>query len=134
MTGVQTCALPISLLVEDEAPVRHLAKRALERAGWTVLPAGSAEEALELVADRAIDLAVSDVVLPGLDGTELLARLRAGRAALPAILVSGYAESAVRGDLPSEGTRFLAKPYALRALTDAEAVSGMAAGSFPKCS
>ena len=105
------------LLVEDEAPVRDLAERALRQRGWAVISAGSAEAALERSAsmDR-IDLLVSDIVLPGMDGQALLGRLRDRHPGLPAILVSGYAESAVRGDLPPDGVTFLPKPYALKAL------------------
>lgn len=109
----------IVLLVEDEAPVRALAERALRQAGWTVLTAGSAEAALDRLDGASIDLLVSDIVLPGMDGTALLTRLRASRPHLPAILVSGYAESAVRGDLPPDDVAFLPKPYALKALVAA---------------
>jgi two-component system cell cycle sensor histidine kinase/response regulator CckA len=107
------------LLVEDEAPVRALAERALRQAGWAVLTADSAEAALDRLGAEPIDLLVSDIVLPGMDGTALLARLRARRPDLPAILVSGYAESAVRGDLPLDDVAFLPKPYALKALVAA---------------
>ncbi len=114
----------IVLLVEDEAPVRDLAERALRQRGWTVLSAGSAEAALERSAavDR-IDLLVSDIVLPGMDGQALLVRLRDRHPGLPAVLVSGYAESAVRGDLPLDGVTFLPKPYALKALAAAAGAS-----------
>ena len=108
------------LLVEDESAVRRLAERALRQAGWTVLVAESAEAALErIAAEVRIDLLVSDIVLPNMDGAALLVRLRDRHPNLPAILVSGYAESAVRGDLPMDGVAFLPKPYALKALVAA---------------
>ena len=99
--------------------MRNLADRALRQAGWTVLVADSAEAALEQAGTEPIDLLVSDIVLPGMDGATLLAHLRATRPDLPAILVSGYAESAVRGDLPPDGVAFLPKPYALKTLVAA---------------
>ncbi len=103
------------LLVEDEAPLLKLADRALRRAGFAVLPAGSAEEALELVADPANrpDALVSDVVMPGMDGIALAARLRERLPGLPVLLVSGYAEVALGRDLAAEGLRLLPKPYGL---------------------
>jgi two-component system cell cycle sensor histidine kinase/response regulator CckA len=78
-----------ALLVEDEAPVRALAERALRQAGWTVLAAESAEAALARIdapGEPRIDLLISDIVLPGMDGPALLARLRARGPNLPAIL------------------------------------------------
>jgi len=112
------------LLVEDEAAVRELAERALRQRNWTVLSAGSAEAALEgSSTTERIDLLVSDIILPGMDGQGLLARLRERHPDLPAILVSGYAESAVRGDLPLNGVTFLPKPYALKALVAAAEAS-----------
>lgn len=117
----------VVLLVEDEAPVRDLAERALRQRGWTVLSAESAEAALERsAAVERIDLLVSDIVLPGMDGQALLAHLRDRHPGLPAILVSGYAESAVRGDLPLDGVTFLPKPYALKALVAAAGASLLA--------
>lgn len=108
------------LLVEDEAAVRTLAERALRQAGWRVASFGSAEAALEALDSLgALDLLVSDIVLPNMDGQALLRHLRESRPGLPAILVSGYAESAVRGDLPLDGVTFLPKPYALKALVAA---------------
>lgn len=112
----------IVLLVEDEPSVRRLAERALHKAGWTVLAVDSAESALlhmSTATAPSIALLISDIVLPGMDGAALLARLRADQPNLPAILVSGYADSAVRGDLPLDGVVFLPKPYALKALVAA---------------
>jgi two-component system, cell cycle sensor histidine kinase and response regulator CckA len=106
---------PPVLLVEDEPPLLRLAARALRGAGYTVLTATSAEEALDLLEGGApVPCAlVSDVVMPGLDGLALAARLRARHPTLPVLLVSGYAEAALGRDLASEGLRLLPKPYAL---------------------
>ena len=109
------------LLVEDEDPIRRLAERALSRAGWQVLQADSAEAALTSLpqpGDSSVPPAVlvSDVVLPGMDGTELVRKIRETWPGLPAVLVSGYADSALPGDLAGEGTVFLPKPYRLKEL------------------
>ena len=102
------------LLVEDEPAVRRLAERSLARAGFAVLAVESAEAALAAL-DRptAARLAalVSDVVLPGQDGPALLAQLRALRPGLPALLVSGHADAALRQRLDAAAAGFLAKPY-----------------------
>jgi two-component system cell cycle sensor histidine kinase/response regulator CckA len=103
------------LLVEDEAPLLKLAERALRRAGFEVVPTGSAEEALEMLeagAPRPLAL-VSDVVMPGMDGLELAQLLRAKEPELPVLLVSGYAETALGRDLAAERIRLLPKPYRL---------------------
>ena len=106
------------LLVDDEDGVRRLAARALAKQGWTVLSAESGEAALALLAPdgvaESLSAIVSDVVMPGMDGPALVRAVRTLRPGLPAILASGYAEEAVRGDLAAEGIGFLAKPYTLR--------------------
>ncbi len=106
------------LLVEDEPPLLRLAERALRRAGFEVMTAASAEEAIELVeggAPRPVAL-VSDVVMPGLDGLALATRLREDDPDLPVLLVSGYAEVALGRDLAAERLRLLPKPYGLAEL------------------
>ena len=109
------------LLVEDDNAVRRFAERGLQRSGWTVVSAGSAESALESLpaAGDGFDLLVSDVVMPGMEGPALVAEVRKIWPNLPAILVSGYAESALTGDLPTERVVFLPKPYSLAELLDA---------------
>jgi two-component system cell cycle sensor histidine kinase/response regulator CckA len=103
------------LLVEDEAPLLRLAERALTRAGFAVLSAASAEEAIELLeagAPKPMAL-VSDVVMPGMDGLALAARLRERDPGLPVLLVSGYAQVALGRDLDAERLKLLPKPYGL---------------------
>ena len=108
------------LLVDDEEGVRRLAVRALSKAGWTVLHAGSGDAALTMLSDRAsdapIDAIVSDVIMPGMDGVTLVRAVRMLYPSLPAILASGYAEDAVHGDLATEAITFVPKPYKLKAL------------------
>jgi len=103
------------LLVEDEPPLLRLAAQALRRAGFEVVTAGAAEEALDLLQEGGPRPAalVSDVVMPGLDGFALAGRLRAEDPELPVLLVSGYAEAALGRDLAAERLRLLPKPYRL---------------------
>jgi two-component system cell cycle sensor histidine kinase/response regulator CckA len=111
------------LLVDDEVGVRRLAVRALTRRGWSVLAADSGEAALELLQEDPNQLAalaavISDVVMPGMDGPALVRALRQMRPDLPAILTSGYAEEAVRGELTLENVLVLSKPYSLKLMLD----------------
>ncbi|MEX6508984.1 cell cycle histidine kinase CckA [Jiella sp. M17.18] len=107
------------LLVEDEDHVRAGNVRALKMRGYEVHEAASGQEALEILdeVDGKIDLVVSDVVMPEMDGPTLLKEMRKTRPDLKFIFVSGYAEDAFAKNLP-EGEKFgfLAKPFSLRDL------------------
>jgi two-component system cell cycle sensor histidine kinase/response regulator CckA len=110
------------LLVEDEAPVRSFASRALGLRGWTVLEADSAEAALALLEDPRleVDVVVSDVVMPGLDGPSWVRMARRSRPDLSVVFVSGYAEDVFRRHIGDLGDyRFLPKPYQLTDLSEA---------------
>ena len=107
------------LLVEDEESVRMFGARALRGKGYTVLEADSGEAALDLIGghDGDIDLLISDVVMPGMDGTELVERVRASRPELKVIFISGYAEEAFGEKLGrSRDVHFLPKPFSLAQL------------------
>jgi two-component system cell cycle sensor histidine kinase/response regulator CckA len=109
----------VILLVEDEDAVRSFAVRALESRGYQVLAANSGEAALEEVAgfQGDINLVVSDVVMPGMDGPTLIKKLREQSPTLKVIFISGYAEDAFRRNLPpSEDFAFLPKPFSLKQL------------------
>ncbi len=107
------------LIVEDEEAIRFVARRVLERAGYTVLDAGSGEEALALLdAHRGpLDLVMSDVVMPGISGVELARRLRESHPALRVVLASGYSDEVIHGesDIGRE-LRVIGKPYSLHYL------------------
>ncbi|MCW1843999.1 cell cycle histidine kinase CckA [Prosthecomicrobium hirschii] len=110
------------LLVEDEEAVRAFASRALRSRGYTVHEAGSGTEALAVMEETGgrIDLVVSDVVMPELDGPSLLRELRKQRPELKIIFVSGYAEDAFAKNLPEgESFHFLPKPFSLKQLATA---------------
>jgi two-component system cell cycle sensor histidine kinase/response regulator CckA len=123
-TGDAVLAGPASgvvLLVEDEAPVRAFASRALQMRGYTVLEAESAEDALDLLEDPAVrvDVFVTDVVMPGLDGPTWVQQALGARPEARVVFMSGYAEetfSEVQARIPH--SVFLPKPFSLKELTD----------------
>jgi len=111
----------IILLVEDEEAVRAFGARALTARGYTVLEAGSGLEALEVVEDNKgkIDLIVSDVVMPEMDGPTMFGELRKRGITVRVIFVSGYAEDAFAKNLPEgEDFGFLPKPFSLKQLIE----------------
>ena len=106
------------LLVEDEDPVRLFSARALANSGYKVLEAKSGETALEIMArGEKIDLLVTDVVMPKMDGPGLVARLRQRHPDLKVIFISGYTEDSFRKRLGDEREiHFLPKPFSLKQL------------------
>jgi CheY-like chemotaxis protein len=105
----------LALLVEDQAPIRRAMSRSLQRAGFNVIDVQSAEEALAVLEDlkAPIDLLVTDIVLPGLDGIQLALQLRTGRPDLRVLVCSGYAGDAEANALTADRrTAFLPKPFA----------------------
>ena len=109
------------LLVEDEEAVRAFGARALASRGYTVLEAGSGVEALEVVEANPgkIDLVVSDVVMPEMDGPTMFGELRKRGIKAKVIFVSGYAEEAFSKNLPEgEDFGFLPKPFSLKQLIE----------------
>jgi len=102
------------LLVDDQEMVRDMTKSVLDQAGYDVLVAGSGDEAIEVseAFSGAIDLVITDVVMPGLSGRETAERLRARRPDTRVIFVSGYTADALSDrDALRPGTRFLQKPF-----------------------
>jgi two-component system cell cycle sensor histidine kinase/response regulator CckA len=109
------------LLVEDEDAVRSFSARALRNKGYEVHEARSGEAALEMLrsdaALAALDLLVTDVVMPRLDGPTLVREVRERRPNLKVIFISGYAEDNFRQRLgEEEGIHFLPKPFTLKQL------------------
>jgi two-component system, cell cycle sensor histidine kinase and response regulator CckA len=107
------------LLVEDEEGLRGLNARGLSSRGYTVLEAANGVEAIQVLEDRAgeVDLVVSDVVMPEMDGPTLLKEMRKRNPELRMIFVSGYAEDAFEKNLPDGGQfAFLPKPFTLKQL------------------
>jgi CheY-like chemotaxis protein len=106
------------LVVEDDATVRMILSDVLEELGYNVLLASDARPAIPILqSDRRIDLMVSDVILPHINGRKLAEIARASRPDLKVLFVTGYAEHATfRGDFLDTGMDMLTKPFALDAL------------------
>ncbi|WP_238380912.1 PAS domain-containing hybrid sensor histidine kinase/response regulator [Alkalilacustris brevis] len=111
----------VILLVEDEAPVRAFASRALRMRGYTVIEADSAERALETLRDPAlkVDLFLTDVIMPGKDGPSWVREALSDRPGAKVIFVSGYAEDALSGGAAQiPNSAFLPKPFSLNELAE----------------
>ncbi len=109
------------LLVEDEAPVRAFAARALRLKGYKVLEAEHAEAALDLLADPelVVDVFVTDVVMPGMDGPSWVRSALRDRPKTRVVFISGYTEDIfAEGQSPVPNSVFLAKPFSLVELTE----------------
>jgi PAS domain S-box-containing protein len=107
------------LLVEDEPAVRAMTQAALQRHGYTVLPAASGSEALRIARanEGAIKVVLTDVVMPGMSGPQLVEQLREGHPRLVALFMSGYTSDAVlRHGIETGQADFLLKPFSTSAL------------------
>ena len=111
----------VILLVEDEAPVRAFASRALRLRGYTVLEADSAEAALKTLEDESlnVDLFVTDVVMPGKDGPSWVREALKARPDVRVVFVSGYAEDRLNNEKTQiPNSVFLPKPFSLNDLAE----------------
>jgi CheY-like chemotaxis protein len=105
------------LVVEDDRGVRRFARRVLEAAGYTVLTASDGVEAVEMSADEPVDLLLTDVVMPGMSGRDVAARLAAARPGIRTLYMSGHTDKGiVRDGVLEPGIEFLAKPFTAEAL------------------
>jgi two-component system cell cycle sensor histidine kinase/response regulator CckA len=114
------CGTETLLLVEDEAAVRSSARRLLERHGYTVIEARHGADALRIIeaGDQAVDLVITDVVMPEMGGRELVERLRTRHPGVKVLFMSGYSERAVASDgVMPPGTGFVEKPFTIEQLT-----------------
>lgn len=108
------------LLVEDEPMVRSVAERALTRHGYKVVTADNGEDALEILArNEPIDLLISDVVMPGMDGPTMVRQARQDRPDLKILFMSGYAEEQLRKSIDIDNVGFLPKPFSVTELAEA---------------
>ncbi|MFZ2983204.1 MAG: ATP-binding protein, partial [Sphingobium sp.] len=112
------------LLVEDEDMVRTVAERALTRQGYTVLTASDGELGLEMLATTTasgghIDLLISDVVMPNMDGPTMVTQARQTHPTLPVLFMSGYAEEQLRKSIDIANVNFLPKPFSVSQLAEA---------------
>lgn len=108
------------LLVEDEPFVREATCSILQNAGFEVLPAEDAREAMKLYEEcgRRVDLVMTDMVLPGRTGQQLGQDVRECSPETPVLVTSGYGEAAYETESPETRMFFLAKPYSRRALVE----------------
>lgn len=115
-----TQAIPATiLLVEDEATVREVTREALEMGGYRVLTANGAIAATHIAADEsiAIDLLLTDVVMPGMNGVELARQIQALRPELATLFMTGYAESEIlRVATFSAPHKHIKKPFTISGL------------------
>ena len=119
--GGKTKAGPLVLLVDDDDKVRELVRVNLEFEGYTVREAGSAEEGLEAIADAKPDLVLLDVMMPQVDGWEMLRRIqdKYGAGAIPVVMFSGKADERAEAQASSSGAQgFVGKPFDLQQLID----------------
>ena len=108
------------LLVEDEPMVRTVAERALTRHGYTVLTANNGEDALEILGrGEPVNLLISDVVMPVMDGPTMVREARKDRPDLPILFMSGYAEEQLRKSIDIDHVAFLPKPFSVQELAEA---------------
>ncbi|HXG92730.1 MAG TPA: response regulator [Blastocatellia bacterium] len=108
------------LLAEDDANSRLVFRRALEGEGYRVIDVGSAEDALEVLRSERVDLLITDVLMPGMSGIELLKQARELRPDLRAIVMTGYKTSeAIIGAFRNRACDFLTKPFGIDELTEA---------------
>jgi len=107
------------LIVEDEVMVRTVAERALARHGYSVLVAENGEAALEILGrEDKVDLMISDVVMPTMDGPTTVRAARLMHPDLPILFISGYAEEQLRKSIDIPNVAFLAKPFSVRQLAE----------------
>lgn len=103
----------IVMVVDDDDLVREVAGLMLQRAGYRVLKAEGGREAVEIMrrAGQAVDCAVVDVMMPGVDGPTALAEMRKIRPDLPAVMFSGFADDRLAARGAQAASRFLRKPF-----------------------
>ncbi len=103
---------PLVLIVDDDAGLRELMRVSLELEGYSVREASSADEALAALEDQAPRLVLLDVVMPGVDGWQMLQRMQERHGSIPVIMFSGKVEESSAADAEQRGARaFVGKPF-----------------------
>lgn len=112
-SGDSAAGAKVVLLAEDEPIVRRIMVETLRREGWSVLEAASGADALRRAQDSGapVDLLVTNIVMPGMDGRELADRLRRDQPGLPVLYVTGFSSEADPRRLPSTNAALLQKPF-----------------------
>jgi excisionase family DNA binding protein len=103
---------PLVLVVDDDPRLREFVRVNLEMEGYSVREASSADEALAALEDHAPELVLLDVVMPGVDGWQMLQRMQERHGSIPVIMFSGKVDDATTADAESRGARaFVGKPF-----------------------
>jgi excisionase family DNA binding protein len=110
---------PLVLVVDDDAILREYMRVHLELEGYSVREAGSAEDALAVIEDGAPDLVLLDVVMPGIDGWQMLQRMQERYGSIPVIMFSGQVDERSATEAEQRGARgFVGKPFDPQQLID----------------
>src|SRR6185436_257681 len=119
---------PKILIVDDEQFVRDLLEKVLRRRGYEVTVAGDAEQALRVLASGDFDLLLTDVVMPGMDGFDLLRRVKGAYPTIKVVVLTGYARKQSISDFLLYGADdYLSKPFQVHELVAAvDRVTGAA--------
>jgi DNA-binding NtrC family response regulator len=107
------------LIVEDDRQVMGLGTAILERLGYSVLPAASAEEALTLLKQktRPVDLLLTDVIMPGMNGKQLFDKISASYPGMRVLFMSGYTDNVIaHHGVIEPGVHFIQKPFSVQSL------------------
>lgn len=117
--GIPAPRPAVVLLVDDDVSVLMALRRILASYGYSVLEAAGSDEALQLARENAsrIDVVLTDVRMPGLDGPSLVARLTDVIPALRVVYMSGYTDGPLEDRIPASGLAFLSKPFTAEELT-----------------
>jgi len=103
---------PLVLVVDDDARLREFMRVNLEMEGYSVREAASADEALEAIDDQAPELVLLDVVMPGVDGWQMLQRMQERHGSIPVIMFSGQVDANSASEAEERGARgFVGKPF-----------------------
>ncbi|MDX6402438.1 MAG: hypothetical protein QOF27_3044 [Gaiellaceae bacterium] len=103
---------PLVLIADDEVDILNLVRVRLERSGFRVVATYSGDEALRLAREHKVDIAVLDVMMPGMTGLDVAKALRAEQPALPIILLTARTEEAdVRAGFAAGATAYVTKPF-----------------------
>lgn len=118
--GVPATRPKVVLVVDDDASVLFASRRILARYGYTVLEAPGGEEALQVAREHAprIDVVLTDMRMPGMDGPTLAGRLAVLLPGVRIVYMSGYTDGLPEQELKAPGRAYLAKPFTVEQLTD----------------
>ena len=134
-TGALPDASIIILVVDDEPLVQRVNASELRKLGYTVVCAGTGEEAVAYLTDHRVDLVLLDLMMPGMDGVETYRAIKAVRPTQKAVVYSGYADPAKVREIRDLGAhRILIKPTPVEELADAisDALLGTLPGDAPE--